>query len=241
LGHIRLGHLPQTRRWRAVVALLEAGACVDEVAAAASGAAKDALAGAAKDALFLAVVGLLARLPHEARGPGPGLLSGIADWIDAESLRIAHRSDLGEIAQSALLSAMTEELGRSLPGLFEPTSAEIRRSLGQLSSGVRFAGLARRFFSGVVQRTLDYYLNRELSNHVGLGQRFASDAERVAFDRALAQHAFEAARIVEAYAGGWYGKALWHGGGLTPDSIRAFTAYSMTKLRRELSQRDNAA
>jgi hypothetical protein len=241
LGHIRLGRLPRTRNWNAVVALLQAGAPVDEVASAASDAAKGALSMAAKDPLFLAVVELLAQLPQEARGPGyhaameargiadltsvPGLLAGLADWIDSESLRTAARSDIGEIAQSAFLAAMSDELGRSLPSLFDPTPADIRRALGRLSSGDHFASLARGFFAGVVQRTLNYYLSRELSNHVGGGGRFATDAERVAFDRALAQHAHEAARIVEAYAGGWYGKTLWQGGGLTTEKTRAFTSY----------------
>jgi hypothetical protein len=212
---------------------------------------------AAKDPLFLAVVELLVQSPQEARGPGfqaamaargindlasvPSLLAGMADWIDSESLRLGIRTDIGEIAQSAFLGAISEELGRSLPSLFDPSPAEIRHALGQLSSGDRFARLARGFFAGVVQRTLDYYLSRELSNHVGPGGRFATDAERVAFDRAMALHAYEAARIVEAYAGGWYGKALWQGGGLTTEKTRAFAAYAMTKLRRELEQRDHAA
>ena len=160
------------------------------------------------------------------------------DWRTgsiSESLRTGARSDIGEIAQSAFLAAMSDELGRSLPSLFDPTPADIRRALGKLSSGDHFASLARSFFAEVVQRTLNYYLSRELSNHVGRGGRFATDAERVAFDRALAQHAHEAARIVEAYAGGWYGKALWQSGGLTTEKARAFTSYAMTKLRQELA------
>lgn len=237
--------------------LLRGNATVAEVATAASDAAKGALMAASKDPLFLAVVDLMAHLPHEARGPGyhdamsernitdlesvQGLLAGVAAAIDAESFRLGFRSDLGEIAQSALLSTLSEEFDRSLTSLFDPTPAEIRNALGRLSYGDNFAGLARGFFAQVVNLTLQYYLSRELSNHIGPSQRFTSDAERVAFDRALHQHAFESARIVEAYAGGWYGKTLWHSDGLTPERIRKFTGYAMTKLRSELERRDHVA
>ncbi len=257
MGHIRLGRLPKSKKWRDVVNLLHGDATVEQVAAAASNAAKDALLTSANDPLFLAVVDLLSRLPLEARGPGyldaleargidepdsvPGFLAGVAKAIDAEGERLKFRSDLGEIAQAALLSTLSDEFEQSLPSLFEPTPGEIRKAIGQLSSGDRFAGYARRFFAQVVNRTLQYYLSRELSNHVGPGQRFASDAERLAFDRALQQHSYETARIVEAYAGGWYGKTVWHKDGLTSETIRKFAGYAMTKLRRELEQRDDAA
>lgn len=257
MGHIRLGRLPQSRKWRDVVAALDSGAPVEDVAARASEAARGALDQAGDDPLFLSVVGFMAHLPVEARGPdfrdamaargivdldsAPGILAGIAGWFEAESLALGHRSDIADIGRSALLAALSRQFERDLPGLFEPSGAEIRRVLGRLSSGERFSGLARDFFAGVVQRVLDSYLSRELARHVGRERRFASDAERVAFDRALAQHAYEAARIIEAYAGGWYGKALWQRGSLAPEGTQGFTRYAMTKLRRELQHRDHAA
>ena len=256
MGHVRLGRLPRTRNWRAVVELLETGAPVEDVASQAATAAKDALLQIGRDPQVLNVVELLARLPLEARAPGysatmaergiddlgsvPGLLAGLANWMDLQAMRRAERTDVGEIAQAAFLSALTDQLTPISDGFFEPSAEELRRELGRLSSSERFASFARGFFAGVVRRTLDYYLSRELSNHVGEGKRFRSDADRAEFDNALAQHSFEAARIVESYAGGWYGKTVWQRGGLTSDDVRRFTSYSMTKLRRELEQREHA-
>ncbi len=113
LGHIRLGRLPKSKKWRDVVNLLHSDATVEQVAAAASTAAKDALLSSTNDPLFLAVVDLLSRLPLEARGPGyrdaleargidepdsiPGFLAGVAKAIDAEGERLKFRSDLGKI------------------------------------------------------------------------------------------------------------------------------------------------
>ena len=121
MGHIRLGVLPRTRKWREVVELLQADAPVDVVAFAATKAAKNALGSTAKDPQFLSVVELLADLPHKARGPAyrdsmadrgitqldsvPALLAGIAEAVDNESLRSGYRSDVGEIGLSRLFSA----------------------------------------------------------------------------------------------------------------------------------------
>lgn len=259
MGHIRLGKLPQSKKWRDVVGLLQTGGSVEDVARASAQAAESALATSADDQLFQYVARLLVELPLAARGPGfdealaelgiergayssvAQLAGAISDAIDDHARRLGSRSDLSEMAQMALVESLSSALEKQLPNLFEPDAQEIRRELGKLSSGNRFAGLARSFFSSVVYKSLDYYLSRELSNHVGPGARFASDSDRVAFDRAMALHAFEAARIVEAFAGGWYGKTVWQKDGLTPQAINKFTQYAFKKLRDELGRHRDAA
>ena len=103
----------------------------------------------------------------------------------------------------------------ALPSLFGPTPEEVRREIGRCASGDRFAALAREFFARLTQRSLDYYLSRELANHTGNGQRFADDAARARFDEALWRHCREASRIVEAFAGGWYGRNVYQRDGLS--------------------------
>ena len=257
MGHIRLGVLPRSKLWREVVALIEGGAFLETVAEASAKAAKSALSKATSDPQFLYAATLLVELPLLARSPKfleglrdhtiqdassvPALLAGITDAIDRRAYDFGGRSDLGEMAQMALVESLSAEFDKSLPSLFEPTSADVRRALGQLASGNRFAGLAREFFARLVYKSLDYYLSRELANHVGTGKRFASDADRVAFDRALSQHAFEASRIVLEYAGGWYGKAVWQGDGLSEEKIKRFAGYAFSKLSSELGRRSDAA
>lgn len=257
MGHIRLGNLPRSKQWRDVVALLEAGAPTAEVAAQVSLAARQAFSSLQSDPMMLDAMGLLAELPLLARSPAyresltefgvqdaesaPGLLAGLSDHLDRLALGRGNRSDLGEIARGAALSTLAEHLGADRPGFFEPTGTEIRATLAKLASGDQFARLGRSFFAAVASRTLDYYLSRELANHTGPGKRFADDAGRVAFDRALREHAFQAARIVEAFSGGWYGKTVWQGDGLNDDKVRRYTAYALQKLSAELRQKANAA
>ncbi len=141
----------------------------------------------------------------------------------------------------ALVESLTAAIEPQLPSLFEPDPTELRSALGRLSQGDRFASLARDFFARLTQRSLDYFLSRELAKHVGDEGRFRTDAERRAFDAAIAQHCREASRIVEDYAGGWYGKTVWQEGRLTEDAARKFARYGFKKIRDELGRRRDAA
>jgi hypothetical protein len=160
--------------------------------------------------------------------------------VDRSARQRGGRTDLGEMAQLAAVESMTATVGPTLPSLFEPAPGEVQRAFGRFSGGDRFSTLAREFFARLTQRCLDYYLSRELSNHIGHGARFRDDRARSEFDGALDQHCREASRIVEAFAGGWYGKNIYQGDGLTPDSVRKFAPVAFRKIRAELRKRRDA-
>ncbi len=145
------------------------------------------------------------------------------------------------MARTALLESLSVQMRDRLPTLFDPTPQEIRKVLASFASGQNFAVLARGFFSRLTYRSLDYYLSRELANHTGAGKRFADDAGRTAFDRALSRHAFETSRIVEEFAGGWYGKTVWKEQTLGQAKINDFTRYGFKKMRSELGRRRASA
>lgn len=259
MGHIRLGTLPQSKKWREVVDLIDSGGSVDAIAEAAAKASERDLAQASKDPRFQFVASLLVRLPMLARAPGfdealadlgvgdnalasvPGLLAGLDLAIDRQAFGSGQSSDAGVLAKSALLETLSVQLRDRLPTLFDPTPQEIRAALGAFASGDRFAVLARDFFARLTYRSLDYYLSRELANHTGAEARFADDAQRRAFQQALAQHTFEASRIIESFSGGWYGKTVWQRGALDQASIDRFTRYAFKKMRSELGRRRDAA
>jgi hypothetical protein len=83
-------------------------------------------------------------------------------------------------------------------------------------------------------------LSRELSSHIGAGKRFTDDADRLGFDDALDRHCREASRIVQEFAGGWYGKAVYQGEGLSPAAVRRFAPVAFKKMRAELRKRRDA-
>lgn len=256
MGHIRLGILPQSKKWRDVIALLESDAPLEDIAEAAARASEADLRRASDDPQFQFVAQLLLCLPLLARGPGfesemaalglqqgaldsvTGLLAGLNHAINHSAFSLGKSSDAGELAREALLESLSVRLRDKLPSLFEPTPQEIRGALASFASGQNFTGLAGAFFARLTYRSLDYYLSRELANHVGEGKRFAADAGRTAFDRALSQHAFDASRIVEEFAGGWYGKTVWKEQRLNQTKINDFTRYAFKKMRTELGRRN---
>ena len=255
MGHIRLGTLSQSKKWREVVSLLDSNAPLEHIAEAAAVASEQDLKLASNDPNFQFVARLLVELPLLARSPGfleklellgiranstssvTGLLNGIELAIDRNSYNIGHGSDMGELAKASFLESLSRKLEQRLPSLFEPTPQEIRNELGSFASGQNFADLAQDFFARLNYRSLDYYLSRELANHIGSDKRFASDFERREFQHALAQHSHETSRIVKEFAAGWYGKTIWKEGNLSQTAINRFTSYAFKKMRDELGRR----
>jgi hypothetical protein len=255
MGHVRLGVLPKSRKWRQVVEELRLGAGVGEIAGLAAEAAETSLQAAAGDPAFLHSFWLLTQVPLAARGPafaedlgGLGIMvaddrglldvaAAISSAVDRHALEQGGRTDLGEMAQMAAVESLTAVVAPTLPSLFGPSPEEVQRAIGRLASGDHFSTLAREFFARLMQRTLDYYLSRELSKHTGAGERFRDDGARSQFDQALDRHCREASRIVEEFAGGWYGKNVYQGEGLTRDAVGRFAPIAFKKIRAELRKR----
>jgi hypothetical protein len=258
MGHVRLGVLPKSRKWRQVVDELRLGAGIGEIAGLAAEAAETSLQAAAGDPAFLHSFWLLTQVPLAARGPAfaedlarlginvtgpPSLMTVVAAMsaaVDRHAREYGGRTDLGEMAQMAAVESLTATVAPALPSLFGPSPEEVQRAIGRLAGGDRFAALAREFFARLTQRTLDYYLSRELSRHIGAGERFRDDGARSQFDQALDRHCREASRIVEEFAGGWYGKNVYQGEGLTQDDVRRFAPVAFKKVRAELRKRRDA-
>jgi hypothetical protein len=258
MGHVRLGVLSKSTKWQRVVEQLRLDADVETIAASASDAAEASLQGASHDPVFLHAFWLLTQIPLAARGPAfaeglrrlglqvsdqPSLMDIAAAFsaaVDHHARERKGRTDLGEMAQMAAVESLTATVGPTLPSLFEPGPEEVQRAIGRLAGGNRFSALAREFFARLTQRSLDYYLSRELSNHIGGSGRFRDDVARAHFDDALEMHCREASRILEAFSGGWYGKNVYQGDGLTPDAIRRFAPVAFKKIRAELRKRRDA-
>ena len=259
MGHIRLGTLQRSKKWRDVIGLLDSNADIESIAEAAARASDADLRRASDDHFFQSVTQLLVRLPLLARAPGfeaemaelglpsaalnsvTGLLSGLNEAINQQAFQQGHSSDAGELARSAFLESLSIQLRDKLPTLFEPTPQEIRKALASFAGGNEFSTLAREFFARLSYRSLDYYLSRELADHIGPDKRFGNDGDRVAFESALQQHTFEASKIVETFAGGWYGKTVWKEQSLSQDKINDFTRYAFKKMRSELGRRRAAS
>jgi len=252
MGHIRLGRLPRTQKWKEVIALVGGDGSAAEVADATVDAAEADFFSAGADPTVVHTVWLLTQLPDAARTEdfaGALRALGIDVTGDPSATELASavgraveafaqqqdrpRSDIGELARLAAVETLANSLRSATPSLFGPQLGEVQAQVGQIATEKQFGKFARDFFARMTERVLTYYVSRELPLHVGDGLRFNDLDQQRAFQDAVGLHARQAALIVESFAGGWYSKARFERD-LTPDRTGRFVAYAMKKMRGEL-------
>ncbi len=259
MGHVRLGTLPRTKKWGQVVSLIAGGADVERIAAASADAAEHSLERASRDEGLAHAFWLLTQIPLAARQSnyseklrelGLAGLSGeptlfeivaaLTRAVDGHIRERGKRTDLGEMAQLAASETIASLAGRELPSLFGPTATDVQQALAKLGTSDQFSIVARDFFSRLTRRSLDYFLSRELSKHVGPNKRFAAISDHSDFNAALDRHCREASRIIKEFSGGWYGKTLHQEKQISRDEARKFAHVAFKKLRAELRKRRDA-
>ncbi|MCB9610669.1 MAG: hypothetical protein H6716_29035 [Polyangiaceae bacterium] len=253
MGHKRHGRLPRTYRWSEVMALMGAGGEFAAMAAEATlDAVEEEMDAASLDPGVVRSVHLLTLLPEAASTEGfvgalrdldldvsdaPSaleLVGAVSEALDRHLDRSRSRTDLGEMAALAAVESLTSALLARTEGLFESTAEDVQRELQLLGTVKNFAGLARDFFGRLTARHLAYYVDREVPVLTGSNQPFRHLADGEQYSKLIGQHAYEAARTVQDFAGGWRSKALYENDQLTEDHTRKFVSYAFVKMREEL-------
>ncbi|MGB7062822.1 MAG: hypothetical protein WBF13_10795 [Candidatus Zixiibacteriota bacterium] len=253
MGHIRLGNLPRSRKWRQVIALIGEGASAPDVAALTLSASERGLAGASDDAGLVHSMWLLTQVAQASRkedfvaglrelglavSDEPTLHDVVAHFseaVDDEIRQRGGRSDLGEMAQLSAAESLTRMCASHLGTLFGTTTEDVQSALRRFSTTKGFSQLSREFFSRLTFRYLSYFLSREMSNHVGGNRRFFNLGEHTEFLKALEVHSRQASRIVEEFAGGWYSKTAYEEG-ITKDKTAGFVHVALKKVGAELKK-----
>jgi hypothetical protein len=254
MGHIRLAQLPVTKRWKQVVELLRAGSSIGQLADATAHAAETELQSAKGDPALAYAVWLLTQLPLAARSKqfrerlvelgfdadaGQSVLALVAGFslaVDRNTAGRSDRTDLGELARQAAVESLSSAVGSATQSLFGASADDVQRELRRLATKGRFASLAGDFFARLTQKILEYYISRELPNHVGPDKNRQTIDRQIEFRIALERHCREAALIIEEFAGGWYSKSNFQGT-LSPTTAQGFTDYALKKMRDELHKR----
>lgn len=254
MGHNRLGRLPKTRRWAAVMGMLDIlhpdpAAIAKAVAEASENRLREltndpglgysfwlitriALAARGQD-----FVGDLAKLNIKASPNASTLefISQVADIARIELSKIQSSGDFAEIGSMAIRTALTETVGQQGRSMFETSLRDIQSAFKIYSTQVQFGNVAHRFFSNFLARVILSYVDRDIANHLGVGKGFADLGDSKSFLEALDIHTRQSARIVEEFAGAWYSKHNWETkGDISREETQRFTAYALRKLRSEL-------
>ncbi len=256
MGHIRLGRLTATRRWKDVIGLIAESAAVGRVAEATTHAWEAAFNQIRDDGGFREAVWLLMQFGVAGKTPNPaghldsiGLdVGGAASVVEvAMALSAAldrkieasrQRSDFGELAQRSLVAAVTEHLQKAMPTLLESTAEDIGGAVRKCGGEKGFGELSRSFFARLTNECLSYFLSKTLPAQVGETRRFATTQQLAEFEGAMRTHCAEASEIVEEFSGGWFSKNLYAGGGrIERDEAEKFGWFGLEKMRRELAAR----
>ena len=256
VGHIRLGRLPRTHNWNQVVGAL----AVDDlsarfVASTTAWAADYRLARLRSDPSLTYCVWLLARIASAARRPdfldalgdlgldvrpgdsAVGFVTKVSARTREEVERHPESGPFGELAALALRRALTETVGTEGGSLFGSSIEDLEHAVRRHATPTRFGELATRFFGDFTARTLRFYVDKELSFHVGPGHSLATIEASTTFVADLDRFARQSARIVEDYAADWYSKHDWESGGaIGREEVQRFLPLAIRKLRRELKE-----
>lgn len=256
MGHLRLGRLPKTRRWREVVELLDApSADSAAISAAVVRAAERRLRELASDPSLSYGFWLLTRITWAARLPDftaeladLGLevkedtsiftfISGVSDHLRWTLARETQSGPFSELASLSVRRALTDSIGSHGRTLFGTSLDDLRDALSTQSRKTQFGLLGQRFFGDLLARTLSYFLDRESASQLtGLpnASAVAANSELMA---GIDLHARQSARIVRDYASGWYSKHNWQTKGrVTQEETNGFVAYALRKLRSEITR-----
>jgi hypothetical protein len=255
MGHIRLGSLSRTREWRDVVELIAAGADVRQVAAATIKAAEAAFSFVNNDGGYNQAVWLMTQLGLAAgqkkpleylRAQGvdvpdntslPGIVVAITEALHDHSAANGGHSDLGELAQRALVDAVIKRMAPKLEqrSLFNLTVEDTQLALREFRKPNEFGQLSREFYSRLTNECMGYFLSRTLATNLGAGQRFPTTNQMAQFEEALATHCREASVITEQFSIEWFSKHRHiEQGQISRESVNGFASYALKKMKDEL-------
>ena len=253
MGHERIGFLPRSTQWRELVADIgDVGASAEAVPQLADRTlhqVRQRFDQLEHDkGLQAAFSFLLALCTHDLesrdsdqrpsilldQNPSPLEITRCLNaWIDAntqsrEYAELAKRSGADAIAYWTKRCSDQHELFA-----YHQTAAQIWRDA---ATGSAFSEIARVFLGKFLERYLKYFLDREAS------AQFERIEHREAFSRNLslhldgvAHHAFEASRITQSFAAGWYNKNA-RDATPTRKQTRGFLSFALGKLRQELQR-----
>jgi hypothetical protein len=261
MGHVRLGRLPATRQWREVVSCLELeGFCLGALADAVARASNESLEVAMKDRAFVEALWLLIRIPQAARShdfaaalaelginvpANPSIADVVAGYDNA--IGIVQRkagacaTDLGELAKHAGIAALYGLAREQCPSLWQPSSEDERTTVATLAAPERFAELAQRFFTHLIEHNIHYFLDREMPKHIGPDKLIHSVPDLKTFDEAIGRHCRETTIIMRTFARDWLGKNVFQSRReMTRQDVAAFAHVAFQKVRKELTVRNGS-
>lgn len=260
MGHSRLGNPPTTLSWTRFFEELfsseREGSIPDLAAELVSGVLKEAEAGLRQAAQMpylteifhqlVLVSGAGASEDWRAALESAGinsdsilspvdLVAAVQESLDRKRVPGDAPGDVGEMASSAASQALTDVLSASL-GLFDPEEQALEDTMRMISKPKGFARLTRAFLSSFLKKYVNFTASRVTASARTPVLRSSGDLSSL--DKALSEHCYVSAILVEQFAADWISKARFERRTDLDDSA-GFLAVALSKLARELRRQKN--
>lgn len=254
MGHERVGALPKSKRWRAVVEAISA--CehgdikdVAEVAERTLQNVKSRFSRIHKDrgvqAAFAYLVALASEHLPSTRGlcspkinlnenPSPvSITKQLGEWI----IEHGGLKEYAEVAYRAGADTIGEwTRSQTRQGLLFDKATLAENIWSNSANANGFCQIARSFFAHFTERYMRYFLEREASAQLtSIDSREKFNLRLHEHIQDVSQHAFEISKITQSFAAGWFNK---HARTHRPSDkeVEGFLAIAFGKIQEELQR-----
>jgi len=257
MGHIRLGRLPKSKQWHDVFDSLQSDAVNSkDIARSASRATQQQFQVLKQDRSLNHCFWILVRIATAARGndftaelkrlgvrnPASispvSLVAQIARAVEAQNRAAGTPSVFSRMAELTLRKVLSDHIVSGSQNLFGQSGlTEIQQACREISTQKHFGNVAREFFAGFTSRCFGYIADKELSNSVGPDKAISSPVQASKLHEDLTRYCYEASKIIEEFAGGWFSKHNWEtNSNISANETSGFTAYALEKLAMDLEE-----
>ncbi len=251
MGHVRIGFLPHTKQWNAIVNLLSSydndANVVADIADRTLEAVRKEFNGLQYDESVIKAIEYLANIIVSSRQEDQAaFLQNNGCQIDNGMSVFALTACASKFIQTEEGSLEINKLARdsAMQAVMEYYEQHCDNQLNLFSnednpfrhkgSGREFCELARLFFAAFTEKQIRYYIDREASSIINDYKKYDNFSDTLTkHSLEITKHAFEISQIMQSFAAGWFNKYALD---KTPseESIKSFLRTSFGKVREEL-------
>lgn len=252
MGHVRIGFLPHTKQWNAIVEQLGSYddndiSTIAVIADSTIEAVRKEYQNLQHDESLIKAILYLANIVVSSRKENQAIfLQEIGYSIDADIslftlttcahnlIQTAEGSlEVNKLVRDSVAEAVIEFYEKHSDNQinFFQTESNPFKNKG---SGKEFCELARYFFASFTEKEILYYVDREASNVINDYNKYLEFSDTLKkHTSSIVEHAFEISEIMQSFAAGWFNKYALD---KTPseDNVTDFLKMSFGKIREEL-------
>lgn len=251
MGHERIGFLPHTKQWKAIIdqlALFGGGSVsIAQIANETLDAVKKTYEIMSFDESVIKALSFLATLSYSANLENQrdflndkgyivdpqmslfSLMESAQEYITTDSGSL----EINKLAKDAAMQAVIDYQDRHKTEQLSLFSEQPDNVWSRAGTGAAFCELSRTFFASFTERQIKYYIDRAAASSIDNYDTLqAFNRQLSEQSKAIAEHTFEISKLVQSFSAGWFNKNAVHSLP-TEQQVRGFLSMSFGKLREE--------